>query len=74
MTDPREAVNVEALVAETRARREALQELVKGIRRERRIVEAMLAELPDRPRLTVRQQARLRAHLAKRHAPPPAEG
>ena len=65
MIDPQDAINAEALIAETRALREALQELVGALRSERIIVQRMLAELPERPRLTPRQQDQLRAHLAR---------
>ena len=65
MIDPEDAINAAALVAETRARREALRDLVSALRKERIIVQRMLAELPERPRLTSRQQDRLRAHLTR---------
>jgi hypothetical protein len=72
MSDPQNDIKVAALVAETRTLREALQDLIQSMRRERMMVEQMLAELPARPRLTERQQARLRAHLAGKSRRPPA--
>jgi hypothetical protein len=72
MSDPQNDIAVEALVAETRTLREALQDLIQSMRRERMMVEQMLAELPARPRLTQRQQDRLRAHLARKSGRPPA--
>ena len=65
MTKPDDVEALDTLVGETRARREALHELVATLRRDQEVWNHDCATLPRRVRLTPAQRQRFRAHLLR---------